>query len=105
MQDLEARKISYMKNETDLGVAFEIGMDRSANRAGRDVVFFPHVSTKNCRFEINFGQQGPWVPLPPGFTFMNDVPMEERVRGPVAPASKQDCTVRSFIRSLREGIQ
>ena len=44
--------MSYCKNGTDLGMCFEL----EASELG-EVALFPHVLTKNCEFDVNFGQR------------------------------------------------
>jgi len=43
--------VSYAKNGEDLGTCFEIKVEDLAGQP-----LFPHVLTKNCSFECNFGQ-------------------------------------------------
>ena len=53
-QDFEGEKIemTYSKNGEDLGTCFEIEKDSLGENA-----LFPHVLTKNCEFQCNFGEQ------------------------------------------------
>ena len=53
-QDFESEpvQISYTKNGTDLGKAFEIEVSTLKEGA-----LFPHILTKNCEFECNFGEK------------------------------------------------
>lgn len=44
--------ISYAVNGTHLGKCFDIPQS-----ALEDQALFPHILTKNCEFEVNFGQQ------------------------------------------------
>ena len=46
-----------------------------------------------ARFEVNFGQREPWFPPPPGYTFIDHVPAQLRVRGMIGPARQADCEV------------
>ena len=46
-----------------------------------------------CRVELNFGQRDPWFKPPPGFEFIEQVPLHQRVRGMMAPAKVNDCEV------------
>ena len=46
-----------------------------------------------CRVELNFGQREPWFKPPPGFEFIEQVPLHQRVRGMMAPAKVNDCEV------------
>ena len=52
-----------------------------------------HVIMFYSRFEVNFGQRSPWFPPPPGFTFIDNVPLDQRVRGMMGPLKKADCEV------------
>ena len=49
--DAEPASISYTKNGADLGTCFEIN---KADLEGK--ALFPHILSKNCEFEVNFGQ-------------------------------------------------
>lgn len=95
----EEVEMSFLKNGTWLGVAFRVRKELLGGRA-----LFPHVLVKNCAVEFNFGQReqalgGPGVP-PPGFAFIQQLPLAERVRGTQGPKSKAECEVRG---GLREG--
>jgi hypothetical protein len=61
-----------------------------------NLIFFPHIATKNCRFEVNFGQKNDWVPLPDDCKFMHEIDRKYWIRGPIPPANKSECTV-SFV--------
>ena len=90
MVDLDTRpaSISFAKNGSWQGVAFE---------CTNSAPLFPHISTKNCRFEVNFGQRMPAYPPPVGYQFPDQLMSAERVRGSIAPASKADCEVHIII--------
>ncbi|NWR62868.1 HNRL1 protein, partial [Bucorvus abyssinicus] len=86
----EEVEMSFLKNGTWLGVAFRVRKELLGGRA-----LFPHVLVKNCAVEFNFGQReealgGPGVP-PPGFAFIQQLPLGERVRGTQGPKSKAEC--------------
>ncbi|XP_064490069.1 heterogeneous nuclear ribonucleoprotein U-like protein 1 [Ornithodoros turicata] len=82
--------LSFAKNGEHLGTAFEVSKEALAGRP-----LFPHVLSKNCAFEINFGQQEkPFFPLPSDFEdyqFASCVPVDERIRGPEPPKKKSEC--------------
>ncbi|XP_075719019.1 heterogeneous nuclear ribonucleoprotein U [Rhinoderma darwinii] len=86
-------ELSFAKNGQDLGVAFKIAKDVLSEKA-----LYPHVLCHNCAVEFNFGQQAePFFPVPEGFTFIQNVSLEDRVRGPVGPEEKKDCEVIMLI--------
>ncbi|KAL3877155.1 hypothetical protein ACJMK2_034903 [Sinanodonta woodiana] len=96
MLDLDSRppSLSFTKNGRWLGVAAQLH-NYPINK--REMALFPHILTKNTRFEVNFGQQAPWFPPPHGFLYMQQYPLHERVRGLTAPNKKSDCEMMMII--------
>ncbi len=87
--DAEPHVISFTKNGVDLGTCFEVEKESLAGAA-----LFPHVLSKNCELQLNFGQlEEPFFPLKEGFEFVGKVAEEERVRGTLPPEKKEDCEV------------
>ncbi|NWH49055.1 HNRL1 protein, partial [Fregata magnificens] len=59
---------------------------------------FPHVLVKNCAIEFNFGQrEDTYFSVPPGFTFIQHLPVAERVRGTLGPKSKAECEILMMV--------
>ncbi|XP_073484125.1 heterogeneous nuclear ribonucleoprotein U [Aquarana catesbeiana] len=91
--DGDELELSYAKNGKDLGVAFKVEKEALADKN-----LFPHVLCHNCAVEFNFGQQAePFFPAPEGYTFIQNVALEDRERGPLGPEQKKDCEVIMMI--------
>eukprot|EP00062_Callorhinchus_milii_P026417 gi/632988493/ref/XP_007883143.1/ PREDICTED: heterogeneous nuclear ribonucleoprotein U-like protein 2 [Callorhinchus milii] len=87
--DGEQVELSFSKNGESVGVAFTISKEVLGDRA-----LFPHVLTKNCSVQCNFGQkEEPFFPIPEDYTFIHTVPVEDRVHGSPGPQTRADCEV------------
>lgn len=86
-EEKETVEISFCVNGAAQGVAFTLTKEELNGRA-----LFPHILTKNCRFEVNFGQkEEPWFPPMEGYEWASKIPVESRVRGALTPATRADC--------------
>ncbi|KAJ0063737.1 hypothetical protein NL108_006676, partial [Boleophthalmus pectinirostris] len=81
-------EMSYSKNGVSLGVAFRTTKEALAGRA-----LFPHVLVKNCAVEFNFGQKEPYFPPPEGYTYIDNINLEDKIRGTKGPDSKAECEI------------
>lgn len=90
--DLDAvpKAIFFAKNGKYLDVAFRL--DRTSD--GR--VFYPHISVKNMRFDVNFGAFNPYFTPVEGFYFIQCLPQLLRLPPP-PPRNRQECEVLMMI--------
>uniref|UniRef100_UPI00398F497D heterogeneous nuclear ribonucleoprotein U-like protein 2 n=1 Tax=Pristiophorus japonicus TaxID=55135 RepID=UPI00398F497D len=87
--DGEEVELSFSKNGTCLGVAFTVSKESVGEKA-----LFPHVLSRNCAVECNFGhKEEPFFPIPEDYAFIQSAPLEDRVRGAVGPKAKDACEV------------
>nr|XP_023656335.1 tigger transposable element-derived protein 1-like isoform X2 [Paramormyrops kingsleyae] len=85
-ESAEDIEICFSKNGKWLDTAFCIKREELAGHP-----LFPHVLVKNCAVEFNFGQKESFFPQPEGYTFIQNVPVEDRVRGTVGSFLKAEC--------------
>ncbi|XDV19854.1 hypothetical protein PO909_025253 [Leuciscus waleckii] len=89
----EEVEMAFSKNGKSLGPCFSVTREELAGRA-----LFPHVLVKNCAIEFNFGQrEEPFFPKPEGFTFIQDLDLDDRVRGTLGPANKTECEILMMV--------
>ncbi|XP_072308963.1 heterogeneous nuclear ribonucleoprotein U-like protein 1 [Eucyclogobius newberryi] len=81
-------EMAYSKNGVSLGVAFRTTKEALADRA-----LFPHVLVKNCAVEFNFGQKEPFFPPPEGYSYIDNINLEDKLRGTKGPATKGECEI------------
>uniref|UniRef100_A0A8D1C2H1 Heteroous nuclear ribonucleoprotein U like 1 n=1 Tax=Sus scrofa TaxID=9823 RepID=A0A8D1C2H1_PIG len=96
MKDFECGndvELSFTKNGKWMGIAFRIQKEALGGQA-----LYPHVLVKNCAVEFNFGQRAePYCSVLPGFTFIQHLPLSERIRGTVGPKSKAECEILMMV--------
>ncbi|XP_068727189.1 heterogeneous nuclear ribonucleoprotein U-like protein 1 [Montipora capricornis] len=85
--DANPRVILYSKNGKNLGVAFRLDHDANGQ------TFFPHVTVKNMRLSINFGQYEPYFPPLQGFSLLSRLPPQFVEPGSLGPSSREQCEI------------
>ena len=107
-------EFSFSKNGIDLGTAFVVPKkdlddfleklnSEAANSEDKqdNLIFFPHVLTKNVVFEMNFGQRvsligdEPFAPIKSDFRLIQKLPIENRFFNEI-PKDKKDNEVRKI---------
>uniref|UniRef100_A0A8C9EB09 B30.2/SPRY domain-containing protein n=1 Tax=Phocoena sinus TaxID=42100 RepID=A0A8C9EB09_PHOSS len=86
-------ELSFTKNAKWMGTAFRIQKGALGGQA-----LYPHVLVKNCAVEFNFGQRAElYCSVLPGYTFIQHLPLSERIRGTVGPKSKAECEILMMV--------
>ncbi|NXX85963.1 HNRL1 protein, partial [Urocolius indicus] len=89
----EEVELSFCKNGQWQGAAFHVRRELLQGRA-----LFPHVLLKNCSVEFNFGQRPqPFCPRPPGYSFLQQLPLAQRVRATTGPRCKAECELLMMV--------
>ncbi|KAI5608398.1 heterogeneous nuclear ribonucleoprotein U-like protein 1 isoform X1 [Silurus asotus] len=89
----EQVEMAFSKNGNWFGPCYSISREELAGRS-----LFPHILVKNCGIEFNFGQkEEPYFPPPEGYTFIQDLELQDRTRGSVGPATKADCEILMMV--------
>lgn len=87
LSDTSQAVISYTVNGKDMGTAFTV---QKSDLDGKPL--FPHVLTKNCTFECNFGQEKPWCEeILKDYVPVGAVDPKDRVSGPRRPEKREEC--------------
>ncbi|XP_066970853.1 uncharacterized protein [Macrobrachium rosenbergii] len=88
--DMDSRPItmSFSVNGRNFGKCYEV-----FHRSLRGKALFPHILTKNCAFKVNFGSEYPWFQPMARYTFVGQIPLEERVLGSQEPQTRQDSEI------------
>ena len=85
--DKVPKAIFFALNGEYLGVAF-----RFTNELGTKALF-PHITVKNSKFMVNFGQQPPKYPLTNGFSMIATLPEAQLIRPPAGPKNASEAEV------------
>ncbi|XP_058238597.1 heterogeneous nuclear ribonucleoprotein U-like protein 1 isoform X2 [Hemibagrus wyckioides] len=89
----EQVEMAFSKNGKWLGPCYSISREELAGRP-----LFPHILVKNCAIEFNFGQkEEPYFPPPEGYTFIQELELQDRSRGTVGPATKAECEILMMV--------
>ncbi|XP_064089121.1 heterogeneous nuclear ribonucleoprotein U-like protein 1 [Macrobrachium nipponense] len=86
--DAEPITMSFSVNGRNFGKCYEV-----SHRSLQGKALFPHILTKNCTFKVNFGSEYPWFQPMARYTFVDQIPLEERVLGSQGPQTRQDSEV------------
>ncbi|XP_068210926.1 heterogeneous nuclear ribonucleoprotein U-like protein 1 isoform X1 [Palaemon carinicauda] len=86
--DSEPITMSFSVNGRSFGKCYEVSHHSLQGKA-----LFPHILTKNCTFKVNFGSEYPWFEPMVRYTFVGQIPLEERVLGTQGPQTRQDSEV------------
>jgi heterogeneous nuclear ribonucleoprotein U-like protein 1 len=89
--NLDAKSIFYTKNGHYLAEAFKLGPETNV------AVFYPHVTVKNMKFQINFGLQYPRFNPVEGYTMIQYVQPNLLVRAIGCPDTRKDSQVIMMI--------
>lgn len=95
----EKVKMSFAVNGVHQGDAFTIEASEINNQP-----LFPHLLTKNIKFQANFGQSESEFPTESGYTWAAKVAADEREPGPRRPERREDCEVSDGLFKLNKHV-
>lgn len=85
---------------------FNIELDKEEGQkmeqTSKNLIFFPHVLSKNIVFEMNFGQRvsligdEPFAPIKNGYQLIQKIPIEKRFCSEVSRKSREESEVIRF---------
>jgi heterogeneous nuclear ribonucleoprotein U-like protein 1 len=86
--DDDAITMTFTVNGEMQGIAYQI-----THSELQDKPLFPHILSKNTKFKCNFGNEDPWFSPPDEYTFVANVPLNQRENGAKRPGKREDCEV------------
>ncbi|EFX67686.1 hypothetical protein DAPPUDRAFT_261186 [Daphnia pulex] len=96
-EEKESVELSFSVNGETQGVAFTLPGEELNGRA-----LFPHILTKNCRFEVNFGQkEEPWFLPTEGYEWPSKIQQKTNETGTEMTEQELEAVIENV--NLEEG--